>query len=87
MIRPNHRVRDQILECVKKVDGGKMKCKFCGKEYAEGTSITRIKCHLSGMKRGGAKACEQAPPDVKAYLAAIQLQIDGSQKKKSWLKQ
>uniref|UniRef100_A0A6M2E9T2 BED-type domain-containing protein n=1 Tax=Populus davidiana TaxID=266767 RepID=A0A6M2E9T2_9ROSI len=75
------RGQDPILACFKEVDG-KMKCKFCGKEYAKTTSSTRFNYHLSGMKGGGAKACEQAPPDVKAALAAKQLQIDGSRKKR-----
>ena len=59
-----HRVDTSFWEYVEKMDDRSMRCKFCGHFFAEGTSITRIKHHLSGRKRGGAKNCAQVPQHV-----------------------
>jgi len=75
MSRPN----DPFWEYVEKMDGDSMRCKFCGLLFAKGTSIRRIKSHLSGLKGRGVKNCAQVPQHVQdAALAAI----DGPPEKK-----
>ncbi|KAL3564592.1 hypothetical protein D5086_032638, partial [Populus alba] len=76
MLRQNdpvlHHDDRSFWEYVEKMDDGRMRCKFCGQFFAERTSITRIKHHLSGRKRGGAQNCAQVPQHVRdAALAAI----------------
>ncbi|KAG5223995.1 disease resistance protein [Salix suchowensis] len=48
-----------------------MKCKFCGHLFAKGTSISRIKWHLSGETGHGVDICGQVPKEVQeaAFLA------------------
>jgi disease resistance protein RPS2 len=61
------------------MDDGRMKCKLCRQLFAQGTSISRIKFHLSGVKGRGVKICEDVPKEVQdAALAAI----DGPPEKK-----
>jgi disease resistance protein RPS2 len=61
------------------MDDGRMKCKLCGQLFAQGTSISRIKFLLSGVKGRGVKICEDVPKEVQdAALVAI----DGPPEKK-----
>ncbi|KAJ6857967.1 disease resistance protein [Populus alba x Populus x berolinensis] len=81
MLRQNdpvlHRVDTSFREYVEKMNDDRLKCKFCGRLFAKGTPITRIKYHLSGRKRGGAKYCAQVPQHVRdAALEALPA-IDG----------
>ncbi|XP_010999683.1 PREDICTED: probable disease resistance protein At4g27220 [Populus euphratica] len=48
-----------------------MKCIYCGHQFARGTSISRIKWHLSGEKRQGVEICDKVTEDVQeaAFLA------------------
>jgi disease resistance protein RPS2 len=48
-----------------------MECKFCGHLFANGTSISRIKWHLSGERGHGVGICGQVPKEVQeaAFLA------------------
>ncbi|KAG5224012.1 disease resistance protein [Salix suchowensis] len=48
-----------------------MKCKFCGHLFAKGTSISRIKWHLSGETGHGVDICGQVPKEDQeaAFLA------------------
>ncbi|KAI9377026.1 hypothetical protein POPTR_019G014338v4 [Populus trichocarpa] len=50
---------------------GSMKCKFCGHLFANGTSISRIKWHLSGERGHNVVICGQVPKEVQeaAFLA------------------
>jgi disease resistance protein RPS2 len=50
---------------------GSMKCKFCGHLFANYTSISRIKWHLSGERGHGVSICGQVPREVQeaAFLA------------------
>uniref|UniRef100_A0A6N2LAR8 Uncharacterized protein n=1 Tax=Salix viminalis TaxID=40686 RepID=A0A6N2LAR8_SALVM len=66
---------------VDKMDDCRMECKFCRHPFAKDTAITRIKSHLAGVKRRGARICGKVPQDVQdAALAAIP--IDGPPGKK-----
>jgi len=47
-----------------KMDGGLLKCIFCGNTLAESTSTTRMKYHLARVGGGGVKICEKVTPDV-----------------------
>ncbi|KAI9215736.1 hypothetical protein POPTR_T046051v4 [Populus trichocarpa] len=59
-------------EHVEDMNGGSMRCKFCGHLFAKDTSISRIKCHLSGMRGRGVKICKDVPEEVQdAALATI----------------
>uniref|UniRef100_A0A6N2KCZ8 Uncharacterized protein n=1 Tax=Salix viminalis TaxID=40686 RepID=A0A6N2KCZ8_SALVM len=72
---------DRFWEYAEMMDDGRKRCRFCGHEFAKKTSITRIKSHLAGVKRGGARICGKVPQDVQdAALAAIP--IDGPPEKK-----
>jgi hypothetical protein len=75
MSRPN----DPFWEYVEKMDGDSMRCKFCGHLFAKGTSIWRIKSHLSGLEGRGVKICAQVPQDVQDAARAA---IDGPPEKK-----
>ena len=61
------RKRDDIWKHVDILDDDefkckKFKCKFCGGEFAGGAS--RIKYHLSGIKRKGISICSEVTEDV-----------------------
>ncbi|KAL9344240.1 hypothetical protein Peur_061915 [Populus x canadensis] len=59
-------------EHVQDMNDGSMRCKFCGHLFAKDTSISRIKCHLSGMRGRGVKICKDVPEEVQdAALATI----------------
>jgi len=62
MSRPNE---PSFWEYVEKMDGGSMTCTFCGHCFSQGTSITRIKLHLAGVKRQGVKICKKVPHEVR----------------------
>ncbi|KAJ6854506.1 disease resistance protein [Populus alba x Populus x berolinensis] len=62
MSRPND---PSFWEYVEKMDGGGMTCTFCGHFFSQGTSITRIKLHLAGVKRQGVKICKKVPEEVR----------------------
>ncbi|KAG5222664.1 disease resistance protein [Salix suchowensis] len=83
MLRKNdpilHHVDRSFWEYAEKMDDGRMRCKFCGHVFAEGTSISRIKLHIAGVKHRGVRICGKVPQDVQeAALAAI----DGPPEKK-----
>ncbi|KAL9344329.1 hypothetical protein Peur_062004 [Populus x canadensis] len=63
MSRPN----DPFWEYVEKMDGGGvgMTCTFCGHCFSQGTSVTRIKLHLAGVKGRGVKICKNVPEEVR----------------------
>ncbi|KAJ6857921.1 hypothetical protein NC652_040444 [Populus alba x Populus x berolinensis] len=48
-----------------------MKCIYCGRQFPNDTSISRIKWHLSGEKGRGVAICERVPKQVQeaAFLA------------------
>ncbi|KAL9344249.1 hypothetical protein Peur_061924 [Populus x canadensis] len=48
-----------------------MKCMYCGRQFPNDTSISRIKWHLSGEKGRGVAICERVPKQVQeaAFLA------------------
>ncbi|XP_034903984.1 disease resistance protein At4g27190-like [Populus alba] len=62
---------DPFWKEVEDMNGGSMKCKFCGHLFANGTSISRIKWHLSGERGHGVEICCQVPKEVQgaAFLA------------------
>ncbi|XP_034902828.1 probable disease resistance protein At1g61300 isoform X1 [Populus alba] len=62
---------DPFWKEVEDMNDGSMKCKFCGHLFADGTSISRIKWHLSGEKGHGVGICGQVPKEVQgaAFLA------------------
>jgi disease resistance protein RPS2 len=64
MMPPNDEVRDYFWRYVERVAEGKRKCTFCGKLFAEGTSITRIKWHLSRVEGHGVTTCKLVTPEV-----------------------
>jgi len=70
---------DPFWNDVEGIDNGGMKCKFCGHQFAKDTSITRIKWHLSGVKRRGVKICNHVPEEVQDAARAA---IDGPPEKK-----
>ncbi|KAG5223810.1 disease resistance protein [Salix suchowensis] len=83
MLRQNdpvlHDVDKSFWEYVEKMDGGRMRCMFCGHGFAKGTSISRIKFHLARVKGRGVGICGKVPQDVHdAAFAAI----DGPPEKK-----
>ena len=61
MSRPN----DPFWEYAEKMDDGSMTCTFCGHCFSQGTSVTRIKLHLAGVKRRGVKICKNVPEEVR----------------------
>ena len=67
MVRPN----DPFWNDVEDMNDGSMKCRFWGHLFAKGTSISRIKWHLSGEKGHGVAICGQVPKQVQeaAFLA------------------
>nr|XP_034903962.1 probable disease resistance protein At4g27220 [Populus alba] len=62
---------DPFWKEVEDMNDGSMKCKFCGHLFANGTSISRIKWHLSGERGHGVGICGQVPKEVQgaAFLA------------------
>ncbi|XP_034897074.1 probable disease resistance protein At4g27220 [Populus alba] len=62
---------DPFWKEVEDMNDGSMKCKFCGHVFANGTSISRIKWHLSGERGHGVGICGQVPKEVQeaAFLA------------------
>ncbi|XP_073263112.1 probable disease resistance protein At4g27220 isoform X1 [Populus alba] len=62
---------DPFWKEVEVMNDGSMKCKFCGHLFANGTSISRIKWHLSGDRGHGVGICGQVPEEVQeaAFLA------------------
>ncbi|KAJ6951192.1 hypothetical protein NC653_040546 [Populus alba x Populus x berolinensis] len=83
MIRPHDQVRDQVDKTfwayVEKIDDGRMGCKFCGHLFAQDTTISRIKCHFSGLKGRGVKVCEDVTEEVQD---AAREAIEGPPEKK-----
>jgi len=75
MVRSN----DPFWNDVEDMNNGGMKCKFCGHLFAENTSISRIKWHLSGVKGRGVKICEKVPEEVRNVVRAA---MDGPPEKK-----
>jgi len=67
------RPKDPFWNHVEDKNGGSMKCKFCGHEFAKSTSVTRIKLHLSGERGRGVKICKDVPEEVQgiAFLAIL----------------
>jgi len=57
-------VSDPFRCYFEKLDGGLLKCIFCGNTLAGSTSTTRMKCHLARVGGGGVKVCEKVTPDV-----------------------
>ncbi|XP_061944843.1 disease resistance protein RPS5-like [Populus nigra] len=62
---------DPFWNEVEDMNDGSMKCKFCGRLFVNGTSISRIKWHLSGERGHGVGICGQVPEEVQeaAFLA------------------
>jgi disease resistance protein RPS2 len=50
---------DPFWKEVEDMNDGSMKCKCCGHLFANGTSISRIKWHLSGERGHGVDICGQ----------------------------
>ena len=71
MAGPNY----QFWECVEKMDAGRAVCKFCDLEFGKGTTITRIKSHLSGLTRRGIRICNEVPEEIKDAARAA---LDGN---------
>ncbi|KAG5224068.1 disease resistance protein [Salix suchowensis] len=65
------RTNDSFWNDVEDMNDGSMKCKFCGHLFAKGTSISRIKWHLSGETGHGVGTCGQVSKEVQeaAFLA------------------
>ena len=54
------------------MDAGRAVCKFCDLEFGKGTTITRIKSHLSGFTGRGIRICNKVPVEIKdAARAAL----------------
>lgn len=75
MVRPN----DQFWNHVDKMDGGRCKCKYCEFVFGNGTSVSRIKSHLSGVRGLGISICTKVPESVQE--AAYQAIQEGSYKR------
>ena len=75
MSRPN----DPFWEHVENMDAGNKTCKFCGHYFARGTSVTRFKTHLAGVRGRGVKICDKVPEEVQDAARAA---IDGPPDKK-----
>ncbi|XP_034897076.1 probable disease resistance protein At1g61300 isoform X2 [Populus alba] len=62
---------DPFWNEVEDMNDGSMKCKFCGRLFVNGTSISRIKWHLSGERGHGVGICGRVPEEVQeaAFLA------------------
>nr|XP_034925323.1 probable disease resistance protein At4g27220 [Populus alba] len=74
------RSTDPFWNDVEDMSNGGMKCKFCGHLFSQNTSISRIKWHLSGVKRHGVKICENVPEEVQDAARAA---IDGPPEKRN----
>jgi disease resistance protein RPS2 len=71
MAGPNY----QFWECVEKMDAGRAVCKFCDLEFGKGTTISRIKSHLSGLTGRGIRICNEVPEEIKDAARAA---LDGN---------
>ncbi|XP_073263081.1 probable disease resistance protein At4g27220 isoform X2 [Populus alba] len=62
---------DPFWNHVEESDEGRMKCKFCRRTFANKTSISRIKWHLSGEEGHNVAICLGVPKEVQeaAFLA------------------
>ncbi|XP_034902527.2 putative disease resistance protein At4g10780 [Populus alba] len=58
-----------------------MKCMYCGRQFRNDTSISRIKWHLSGEKGRGVAICERVPKQVQE--AAFQAMHGANKRHKS----
>ncbi|XP_061943841.1 uncharacterized protein LOC133668116 [Populus nigra] len=74
------RSTDPFWNDVEDMNNGGMKCRFCGHLFSRKTSISRIKWHLSGLKKRGVKICEKVPEEVQDAARAA---IDGSPEKRN----
>jgi hypothetical protein len=74
------RSTDRFWNDVEDMNNGGMKCNFCGHLFSQNTSISRIKWHLSGVKRHGVKICENVPEEVQDAARAA---IDGPPEKRN----
>nr|XP_034925326.1 probable disease resistance protein At4g27220 [Populus alba] len=74
------RSADPFWNDVEDMNNDRMKCRFCGHLFSRKTSISRIKWHLSGLKRRGVKICENVPKEVQDAARAA---IDGPPEKRN----
>jgi hypothetical protein len=74
------RSTDRFWNDVEDMNNGGKKCNFCGHLFSQNTSISRIKWHLSGVKRHGVKICENVPEEVQDAARAA---IDGPPEKRN----
>ena len=58
-----------------------MKCMYCGRQFPNDTSISRIKWHLSGEKGHGVAICREVPKQVQEV--AFQAMHGGNKRHKS----
>ncbi|KAI9377047.1 hypothetical protein POPTR_019G014372v4 [Populus trichocarpa] len=63
--------KDPFLNYIEDMADGSMKCKFCPHTFANKTSISRIKWHLSGAEGHGVAICRGVSKEVQeaAFLA------------------
>ncbi|KAJ4840837.1 hypothetical protein Tsubulata_945358 [Turnera subulata] len=57
--------RDGCWQYVIETAPGISICKFCGHKFGKGTSVSRIKLHLSGAKSLGVKICQKVPENIR----------------------
>lgn len=62
------RKKDRFWQCVDIVEENKVKCRYCGEKFAGGAS--RIKGHLSGIRRKGINVCRKVPTNVRIEAAS-----------------
>ena len=62
------RKKDISWQFVDILDGNKFGCKFCEREFAGGAS--RIKYHLSGIKRQGIGICSEVIEDAERAVSS-----------------
>jgi len=74
------RQRDPFWDFVGKLDDGRFNCTFCGYKYAATISVSRIKCHLSQVRKLGVAICDKVPEDVQE--AAFQAVHGGNKRHK-----
>jgi len=62
---------DPFWNYIEKKSDGSMECKFCQHTWANKTSISRFKWHLSGEERHGVAICREVTKEVQeaAFLA------------------
>ncbi|KAL2329724.1 hypothetical protein Fmac_017305 [Flemingia macrophylla] len=61
MRKPGRPKKDKYWNEVRK-ENGTLKCKRCGHEFSDKTSVTRIKAHLKGKQGQGAAICSPHNP-------------------------